>query len=62
MRIEWNEECIHEDDPKVMVMVQYLKSQKYNPDKTGEGAWMQYFKKQTEKRIDRQVNSAPILT
>ena len=43
MRIEWNDECIHEDDSKVMF--QYLKSHKYNPDKTSEGACRQYFKK-----------------
>ena len=43
MRIEWNDECIHEDNPKVTV--QYLKSYKINPDKTSEGAWRQHFKK-----------------
>ena len=34
MRIEWNEECIHEDDPKVTV--QYLTTREYNSDKTSE--------------------------
>ena len=43
MIIEWNKECIHQDDPKVTV--QYLTTHKYNADKTSEGVWRQYFNK-----------------
>ena len=54
MRIEWNEECIREDNPKVTV--QYLTTHKYNADKTSEGVWREYFNKKTKKQIDPLVN------
>jgi hypothetical protein len=41
MRIEWNKECIHQDNPKVIV--QYLTTHKYNADETSGGVWRQYF-------------------
>ena len=41
VKIGWNREGLHADDPTETV--QYLKDNKYNPKKTKEGAWRQYF-------------------
>ena len=42
VRIVWNEDDLHEDDPRETTQV--LKRTKYNPETTSEGAWRQYFK------------------
>ena len=46
VEIEWNENCLHEDDPKITK--HQLLITRYNPKKPQKGAWRQYIK---DKRI-----------
>ena len=46
VEIEWNDNCLHEDDPKITK--HQLLITRYNPKKPQKGAWRQYIE---DKRI-----------